>query len=351
MGPLFCKLLVLGVNHFGFCKVSSLAVDTKNIDQIKGGIRMLSMENVKRFVMKNFETIVAFVLVATIAFTVLVVVNKVAFLNFFYVPTLLAAYVLGKRKGITVAAFAVLLAAFYAVLNPSLFAGNVTELPAFSVVLWGSFLLITAYMVGSLYETKEKALGDLRQAYEGLLEILSKLIDSVDKYTQEHSVRVSRLATKIAEAMQLPATDIENIRVAGLLHDVGKIDISIDVLRKASALNADEWEEVKQHPMKASSVLRPVGGLLKEVIPLIATHHEYFDGKGYYGLKIGEIPLGSRILAVVDAYDAMITDRPYRKGKTAWEARLEIERLSGEQFDPEVVKAFWSVVQKETQFA
>ncbi len=309
------------------------------------------MENVKRFVMKNFETIVAFVLVAAIAFTVLVVVNKVAFLNFFYVPTLLAAYVLGKRKGIIVAMVAILLAAFYAIINPSLFAGNMTELPVFNVVLWGSFLLITSYMVGSLYETKEKALKDLSQAYEGLLEILSKLIDSVDKYTQEHSVRVSNLAAKTAEAMHLPASDVENIRVAGLLHDVGKIDISIDVLRKASALNASEWEQIKQHPVKASSILKPVGGLLKEVIPLITTHHECFDGKGYYGLKFDEIPLGSRILAVVDAYDAMITDRPYRKGKTAWEAKLEIERLSGEQFDTEVVKAFCSVIQKEVQFA
>lgn len=308
------------------------------------------MSKIKQFIVRNFEMVVTFVLIVAVAFTVFIVVNKVAFLNFFYIPTLLAAYILGKKKGMLVGTVAVLLVTFYAIFDPLLFAGKVIELPTWNIVLWASFLVITAYVVGSLYELKEKAFKDLRQAYEGILEILSKFIDSIDRYTQEHSVRVSQLAAKVAKAMGLPASNIEDIRVAGLLHDVGKIDISIDVLKKASALNEEEWEEIKRHTAKASSILKPVGGLLKDVIPLIVAHHEYFDGGGYHHMKYDEIPLESRILAVVDAYDSMISDRPYRTGRTPWEAMHEIEMHSGTQFDPEVVKHFCLVVKGEVQY-
>lgn len=307
------------------------------------------MERIKVWVLSHFETMILLVLVAATAFTILVVVNKVAFLNVFYVPVLVAAYFLGQKRGLLTATVAILLVTLYAVFDPRLFTGSIMELPYVNIVLWGCFLMLTAQIVGGLYEVKERTLGDLRQAYEGIVEILSKFIDAVDKYTKEHSVRVSDLAVQIAERMELRPADVENIRVAGLLHDVGKIEISVDVLRKASALSEEEYDHIKTHTSKASSVLRPVGGLLQEVIPIITTHHEYFDGGGYNKLAKEEIPVGARILAVADAYDSMITDRPYRAGRPPWEAAVEIQKHSGTQFDPKVVAAFTPIIQAQVQ--
>ncbi len=286
-----------------------------------------------------------------VAFTVLVVVNKIAFLNCFYIPTLIAAYFLGKKKGVLISVIAVLMVTFYAVINPEIFTGKVIVSPIWNIVLWGSFLIITGIVVGSLYEAKEEVVTELEEAYIGILEILAKYIDSTDAYTQNHSIRVSSLAVEVAKAMELPDKQIENIRVAGLLHDLGKLELNMSILRKASELTEDEWKEVKTHTKRASSMLEPVGGLLKEVIPLIVSHHEHYDGGGYDRLKYDEIPLGSRILAVVDAYESMITDRPYRSGKTPHEAISEIKKYAGSQFDPEVAKVFLEVIQEEVQYA
>lgn len=310
-----------------------------------------AVSRAKRLLLENFEIAVIVVLVAATAFMIFVVVNKVAFLNCFYIPVLVAGYLLGKKKGVLTGVVAVLLVALYSTLNPQLLSGSLIELPWVNVVLWGSFLIITAYVVGSLYDAKEDTVRDLRQAYEGIVEILAKFIDAVDRYTKEHSVRVADLASRIAEQLKLSPAEIENVRVAGLLHDVGKIEVSIDVLRKAADLSEDEWEEIKSHTTRAHSVLRPVGGLLKEVIPLIVTHHEFFDGTGYHNLAAEEIPVGARILAVADAYDSMISDRPYRAGRSPWEAVQEIRKHSGTQFDPQVVSVFTSVIQHEVQYA
>lgn len=126
---------------------------------------------------------------------------------------------------------------------------------------------------------------------------------------------------------------------------------SLDVLRKASALDDDEWAHVKTHTKKGKQLLSPVGGLLRDVVPLVECHHENFDGSGYQGLSGEQIPLGARILAVADAYDSMITDRPYRTGRTPSEALVEVERCGGTQFDPLVVEAFRTVMKAEADRA
>jgi putative nucleotidyltransferase with HDIG domain len=210
---------------------------------------------------------------------------------------------------------------------------------------WGGFLILASVAVGTLYERNDQRLQELRQAYIGILEILSKYLESTDRYTKGHSVRVSELAMEIAIAMELHRTEVENIRVAGLLHDIGKIDISGEVLRKAADLSTEERELVDSHAMKGAYLLFAVGSVLKEVVPIVVAHHKYFvdtlDSKDNDKVKV---PLGARIVAVADAFDAMTTDRPYRKGMPPWEALNELVSKGGSQFDPKVIEAFKRII-------
>jgi putative nucleotidyltransferase with HDIG domain len=138
---------------------------------------------------------------------------------------------------------------------------------------------------------------------------------------------------------------VDNIRAAGLLHDIGKIEISGDVLRKAAQLTSEERELMDSHSVKGAYILASVGGVLKEVVPIVIAHHKYFiDTIESNNRDIQKIPLGARIVAVADAFDAMTTDRPYRKGMQPWQALEELISKSGKQFDPEVVGAFKRVV-------
>ncbi|HXK60565.1 MAG TPA: HD domain-containing protein [Acidobacteriota bacterium] len=216
---------------------------------------------------------------------------------------------------------------------------------------WGGFLILTSVAVGSLYEIKERQLQDLKNAYIGVLEILSKYLESSDPYTKGHSVRVSELAAAIAEEMHLPANEIDNIRVAGLLHDIGKIEISGEVLRKAAALSDGEQAYIESHAEKGARLLSSVGSVLRDVVPIVLSHHRYFvshlesdptaEGNG--------IPLGARIVAVADSFDAMTSDRPYRRAMPPWQALEEIVANSGRQFDPKVVEAFKRVASRRLE--
>jgi putative nucleotidyltransferase with HDIG domain len=215
---------------------------------------------------------------------------------------------------------------------------------------WSIFLFLASVTVGTLYEQNERRLEDLKKAYIGIIEILAKYLESTDRYTKGHSVRVSELSMEIAIAMELPRVQVDNIRAAGLLHDIGKIEISADVLGKAAALTTEEKELMDSHAVKGAYILTSVGGVLKEVVPIVIAHHKYFmdtiDGNERDTRKI---PLGARIVAVADSFDAMTTDRPYRKGMQPWNAVEEIVAKSGKQFDPEVVSAFKRVVSQKME--
>jgi len=205
-------------------------------------------------------------------------------------------------------------------------------------------------VVGTLYEQKESKIQELRNAYVGVLEILTKYLESYDRYTRSHSLRVADYATSIAIAMELPRHQVENIKVAALLHDIGKIEISSDLIKKAAALTDEEKKEVDTHPQKGVELLSMVGAVLKEAMPIVEAHHTYFAevGSPEKG-QSKQIPLGARILAVADSFDAMVTDRPYRKGKTHWEAMEELDRFAGTQFDPQVVEAFKRVYAEKVE--
>jgi putative nucleotidyltransferase with HDIG domain len=193
--------------------------------------------------------------------------------------------------------------------------------------------------MGTLYEHKEAHLRELRQTYYGVLLILQQFI-AKDKYTQNHSYRVSIYAARIATSLGLNVDRVEDVRAAALLHDIVKLDISRTLLYKAARLTADEVGEVKRHVEIGVSMLEPVGGSLARVIPIILAHHDKFDGSGHHPARGDEIPLESRILTVADVYDALTSDRPYRKAMSPFEAKDVICQGAGKEFDPAVVEAF-----------
>ena len=212
--------------------------------------------------------------------------------------------------------------------------------------VWAGFLLISAYATGSLYELGKRRLNELRQTYYGVLQILNQFIGN-DKFTQNHSYRVSVYATSIAAEMRLPEEQIEDVRAAALLHDIGKLEVSREILYKAARLDDEEMQEMRTHVEKGVRLLSPVGGSLRRVLPIILAHHDRFDGSGYHPSKGEDIPIEARIITVADAYDTMISDRPYRKGVTPIEGRDAILKGAGTTFDPVVIKAFESAFRKQ----
>ena len=140
--------------------------------------------------------------------------------------------------------------------------------------------------------------------------------------------------------MKLKPQEIENIKVAALLHDIGKVDISTELIGKAASLSSEEIKIMASHSERGAQILSSVSSVLSEAIPLVLAHHQYFDHDEHKGSPSGEVSLGARILAVADSYDAMTTDRPYRSGIQPWKAIEELERGTGTQFDPEVVACF-----------
>jgi putative nucleotidyltransferase with HDIG domain len=267
-------------------------------------------------------------------------------LSFYDLPTLFAAYYFGRARAVQTALASALIVCWLNLMNPVALASGVTvdarQLMAWSdIAIWGSFLLITAYAMGTLYERKEQSMAELRETYYGVLQILCGVVSN-DKYTQNHSYRTSVYAARIADEMRLPEQRVEDIRAAALLHDIGKLEVSRQILYKAARLSDEEIVEMQSHLHKGMDTLKPVGGTLRRVLPIILSHHDKFDGTGYHPTKAEDIPLEARIIAVADAFDAMISDRPYRKAITPFEARDILVKGAGKDWDPKVVDAFQS---------
>ncbi|HET6348727.1 MAG TPA: HD domain-containing phosphohydrolase, partial [Candidatus Krumholzibacteria bacterium] len=187
---------------------------------------------------------------------------------------------------------------------------------------------------------------DLRSLFYNTVETLVRTIQAKDQYTAGHSTRVSRYSLMIADKLGMSTKDKHQLYLAAMLHDIGKIGIPDDLLNRPGKLSEAEMERVRNHVQVGASMIEMLGEM-HSIVPLIRHHHECYDGSGYPdGLKGEQIPLVSRIIAVADMYDAMTSDRPYRKRRTHQFAVDEILAASGQQIDPKVVQAFLDVLKE-----
>jgi HD-GYP domain-containing protein (c-di-GMP phosphodiesterase class II) len=201
--------------------------------------------------------------------------------------------------------------------------------------------------IESHVEKLKEAAVENRELFLGSIRMLAAAIDEKDPYTRGHSGRVARYSLIMGETLGLNAEELDRLRIAALLHDVGKIGVDDRVLKKAGKLTDEEFDLMKQHPSKGANIMRPVAQL-KDMLPGIELHHEQMDGGGYpYGLRGEEIPLMARIISVADTFDAITTNRPYQSAMDLGFAIERIRSLTGRKFDPMVVNALESAVQSE----
>ncbi|HEY7702874.1 MAG TPA: diguanylate cyclase [Candidatus Limnocylindrales bacterium] len=179
-----------------------------------------------------------------------------------------------------------------------------------------------------------------QRAREAATAALTSVLSPLPHYRGQPSALIASIVVTLGRQLQLSDADIDRLRVAALLHDVGKVAVPEEILEKPSALTSSEWRTVVQHP-RIGQVILEQAAALKDAVPIILHHHERYAGHGYpFGLRANEIPLGARIVAIADAYDAMINDRPYKRAITHEQAIAELRRHSGTQFDPELVELF-----------
>jgi putative nucleotidyltransferase with HDIG domain len=212
------------------------------------------------------------------------------------------------------------------------------EVGQWAAILFMVPLLLARYSFSRYTET--------RDLFYGTVSALSQAIDAKDGFTRGHADRVSRIAGAIARELGIAEREIEQIELAGLLHDIGKIGIEDRILMKPTRLDADEQELMRRHPIYGASILEP-SAALRPLVPIVLAHHENFDGSGYpQGLRGEEIPIGSRILLVADTYEAMTSDRIYRKAPGHERAMEQLNRYKGTQFDPAIVRALQTCIQR-----
>ncbi len=181
---------------------------------------------------------------------------------------------------------------------------------------------------------------------EVLLKVLARVLEYRDLETKGHTERVAKLAVRLGEALGFP--DLEGLRLGACLHDIGKLALPDEILKKPSALNTREWRLVKTHPEVALDILSPLGFLPETAVNVVLYHHERWDGSGYpFGLKGEEIPLEARIFAVVDVYDALVSQRPYKEAWPRDRALEELRRGAGRTLDPKAVSAFLDLLGRE----
>jgi diguanylate cyclase (GGDEF)-like protein/putative nucleotidyltransferase with HDIG domain len=205
-----------------------------------------------------------------------------------------------------------------------------------------------ANLVATAFENAEH-MQQSRELYLASVKALAAAVDARDPYTRSHSARVAVLARTVAEEMRLGPDELRRVQLGALLHDIGKIGIPDAILNKPGPLTQDEWVLMRTHPAVGASILGAVEPL-RDLVPIVRTHHERYDGKGYPdGLRSDQIPIESQIVAAADAFEVIVSRRAYKQAQTVEWACAEMERCKGTQFDPNVVDAFVRVIERDRQ--
>lgn len=264
------------------------------------------------------------------------------FTNLFYFSIILAAYGFGKMGGlITGAITGILLGPFM----PFSVAQHISQVSInweFRLLLFLAF----GYIIGFLFDRLRKQKDQLHELNSEIISALSMTIEARDAYTKGHCSNVKNLAVKLGKELKLPKHQLNDIKWASLLHDIGKIAIPEDILNKPGKLTNEEYEVIQTHPTEGAKIIEPIKELAP-ILPGIKYHHESLDGTGYpYGLSEHEIPLQAKIIAVADIWDALTSDRPYRKGMSYLQAANIMNEMAGQKLDSQLVSLFLKNVVK-----
>lgn len=311
--------------------------------------RSKNMEKIKAFVLEHFERILVVIVLGVVAASHFWFARGTPILFFYFLPALIAGYVLGKRNALMTAILSVLAVAFAFIISPESFAPryetNTQLMITLDLAAWGGFLILAALVTGQLYEDKERRIQELKSAYIGILDVLARYLESPEGPAKGHCLRVANLSAEIAVAMGLPRSTVDNVHAAALLHDIQMTGegFSGDIIHRAAMLSENQ-EALKDRDGKTAEILTSVGTVLKEAVSLIRYHCEQVASKTEELPELQEVPLGARIVAVADAYDELVSDRPYASGRAPWVAVKEMEKGVDKRFDRQVVDGLKSVI-------
>ena len=305
------------------------------------------MKNKEIGLVRNIEGFLILIILISVMFINFFIYSKVAFLNFYYLPVIIAGYFLGKRLAVLGAFFSILMVWVFVLANLEIYLIDNTKFDLyFNLTIWGGFLVISGWMVGQLAEKLREDLDTSNKLRMEITQRLSRAAEFKDNDTGLHVIRMSHYARLVAEALDVGEEWADMIFHAAPMHDVGKIGIPDKILLKPGKLDPDEWQIMKSHTTMGGEILS--GGtseLMKMSHTIAMTHHEKWDGSGYpEGLKEDEIPLEGRIVAVADVFDALTSERPYKKAWSVEKSLALIEEESGKHFDPQVAQAFTKIL-------
>jgi hypothetical protein len=305
------------------------------------------IRRLKAFALKHFETTLIIIIFSGIVVIAFLVNYKFAFLNFFFLPVILAGYHLGKRQAVLTASLCILLIALYHIFSRVLF----STLPPISLdevlntVTWAGFLILTAAVIGMIAEQREARMRSLQGAYSGVLEIMLKYLEVADE-RKPRSVRVAHLAGKIAAAAKMSTFHIENIKSAALLLEAGDLRSNLHLYDEVAAfIEMESGRSGKAIDDRAKVLLRTTASLLKEVEPILANYfYHYVEEAGILDKDLSTVPMGSSVIALADLVDRLNTDMLQAPWKNEIGSLQDVRKLSGRAFPPAAVEALFQLV-------